>query len=403
MRWVFLLVAAVAVFLAWLQAKGQRALVAFASLFFLIGMFVLGIGVEEVFLSLRARSWPTVQGVVLSSEVREVRGDDVSYRPVVRYRYTYRGKTYTSDRIWVGGSLSGSNYWAQKVVSRYTPGSPVPVRVRPGDPSFSVLETGFVPTALFFLVFGLTFALMGGGLIAYALFRNRMVPQDLPAWALTVFGVLWLLMTLPLTLETISRFREGEMGVMGIVGVAVVLVGAGVLGAGGTMLLRRFRGAPIQIAVDEPLSLGETFSARITLPRRPFQRVRVRLTCNVQITYRTANGWTTETLPIWSTEREVSPREVIRGLDGAHLEVSFTLPEDLPPSGTHPTSEATRAWALEQVRKKVPGSLRKFLPSPEKLLPPEETVIWTLEVRMEVPGPDAVQSRILQVRARPGA
>ena len=403
MRWVFLLVAAGVAFLAWLQTKGQRTTVAFASLFFLIGMFVLGIGVGETFLSLQARTWPTVQGVVLFSEVREVRGDDITYRPVVRYRYTYRGKTYTSDRIWVGGSLSGSSYWARKVVSRYTPGSSVPVRVRPGDPAFSVLEAGFVPTALFFMVFGLTFSIIGGGLIAYTLFRDRMVPQDLPAWALTMFGVLWLLMTLPLTLETISRFREGEMDVMGGVGVAVVLIGVGVLAAGGTMLLRRFRGAPIQIAVDEPLSLGETFSARITLPRRPFQRVRVRLTCNVQITYRTAEGWTTETLPIWSTEREVSPREVIRGLDGAHLEVSFTLPENLPPSGTHPTSEATRAWALEQARKKVPGPLRSLLPSPEELLPLEETVIWTLEVRMEVPGPDAVRTRILQVRARPRA
>lgn len=404
MRWLFLGVGVVLVVLALARARGRWALVLFASVFFLVGMFFMGYGLETFWLSMSARSWPTVEGTVVSSWVQEEKDSDgdITYRPVVEYRYTYRGKTYTSRRLWAGGGLSGSQYWAEKVVSRYPPGKTVRVYVRPGHPDYAVLETGATPTGGFLILFGLVFALVGGGMLAFFTLsdRVRIAPQDMPSLFLTGFGFLWLLMTLPLALETVSKIRDGRVDLLVFVGIGVVLIGIGFLGVGGTMLVRRLRGRSIEIQVPEPVHPGDEVCARIVLPPGRFKRVRVRLSCLSRIVRKTSDGYTAETLTLWSQENIVHPHQAIRGVGGSHVEVCFRLPSDLPPSGEQPLSEATRSMLLENIRKtmeKVPGALRNLVPDPESLLPEKETILWTLEVRVEQEGPDAVKTQILTV------
>ncbi len=397
MKWVFLAAGAGVAFAA-LRRSQHRAGVLFGSLFFLVGLLVMGIAVEELHLSFAARSWPVARGVVTESRVEEVRdGDGITYRPVIRYTYTYRGKTYTSRRIWVGTRLSGSAHWARRVVRRWPEGETVRVFVRPTDPSFSVLETGFVPTAGFLLLLGLVFASVGGFFVGLAVgLPRRFAPRDALAGFLTGFGVLWMLMTSPLLVEAIARLREGSVDMPAVLGPGMFLIGLVMGSLGMIRLVQNFQGRRVEVQVP-PSVPGEPVCARILLPFRTFARVRVKLSCMARISVRTHEGLSVETVPLWETHRVLSPEAFRPHPRGMEARICIPTPSHLPPSGTHPLSEATRR-RLERKWERIPRILRRLLP----FSPPErEDVLWVMEVRVHRRGMDAV--RTVPLRMDPSA
>lgn len=90
----------------------------------------------------------TVEGTVVSAEIDRHRqtghsGSGYVYDPAVTYRYSYEGKTYTSNNVHAGpGSLSGygDRSKAQDVIDKYAEGSTVTVSLNPDDPSQSFLD-----------------------------------------------------------------------------------------------------------------------------------------------------------------------------------------------------------------------------------------------------------------------
>jgi len=119
--------------------------------------------------AMRSRTWGTVPGRVVASEVREVTtGEGTSWEPRVTYRYEVEGRSYEGSRIDFSGWSSGRSR-SEAVVRRYPDGTAVEVAVSPTDPELAALEPG--PTLGTFGLFGMVLPLTG--LAVFLLWRAR--------------------------------------------------------------------------------------------------------------------------------------------------------------------------------------------------------------------------------------
>ncbi len=89
--------------------------------------------------------WLPVQGVVLSSEVKEYRPvattneDQTTFAPLVRYQYICNGHTYLGIRV-TFNNIRYSKVKAEQVASQYSTGDTVTVYYDPLHSEESVLE-----------------------------------------------------------------------------------------------------------------------------------------------------------------------------------------------------------------------------------------------------------------------
>ncbi|MDY7233189.1 DUF3592 domain-containing protein [Hyalangium rubrum] len=110
-----------------------------------------------------SRSWPVVEGSVVSSVVETVRNKRaVSFQPHVRYRYTVDGASYTSENISFGGGAAGETLEeANAFVRRLPEGAPVQLHYAPGDASLVCLDCQRVSLA--------DYGVTGGGAVLVGL------------------------------------------------------------------------------------------------------------------------------------------------------------------------------------------------------------------------------------------
>ena len=136
--------------------------------FIFLVFFVVPVGglifvVSRTFLAAwRSKSWPTVQGVIMISEVTKLKRDYRSfannYREKLQYEYQVDGNSYSSNIIsltdsavlWFG-SGGRSRSVASRIVQNYPVGKLIIVHYDPPNPNLAVLETG---------VFSINFILM---------------------------------------------------------------------------------------------------------------------------------------------------------------------------------------------------------------------------------------------------
>jgi hypothetical protein len=107
-------------------------------------------------------SWPTAEGVVLSSEVSlstDAEGSD-SYSPEVTYRYLALDSSYENRTIKFGENSYGNRRKAQEIAARYPVGKSVTVYFDPDMPARSVLEPGVSAGSYIVLGIGLFFILI---------------------------------------------------------------------------------------------------------------------------------------------------------------------------------------------------------------------------------------------------
>lgn len=126
----------------------------------LLGGWLSLAGFASFFVQYRAMQWPTVEGVIVRSEV-VTRNDYHSVE--VQYEYTIDGVTYQNDGVYLNSGIGGitvsmdsfgssSIAKAAQIQERYAPGKTVPVHYQPENPGRAALmfETGgFVAMALF--------------------------------------------------------------------------------------------------------------------------------------------------------------------------------------------------------------------------------------------------------------
>ena len=135
-------------------------------IFTLIGVILLVVAIVSRKKAQKAKSWPTAQGTVISSEVRthqDISSDDghssTSYEPLVKYSYTVNNISYTGSRIGYGANMFDRNT-AQNMANRYMAGSTLPVYYNPIDPHDSVLDTTAGGSKIFMII-GIIFTALG--------------------------------------------------------------------------------------------------------------------------------------------------------------------------------------------------------------------------------------------------
>jgi hypothetical protein len=133
---------------------GNRGcIVAFLSLFLLVGIGLSFIFVTSALRVLKARSWPAVPCTILSSEVGVHQGDDSdTYSVDVSYSYTFQGREHKSDRYQFLRGSTGGRQAKERIVRRLPPLTRTVCYVNPDDPSESVLNRDFGTEYAFILV-----------------------------------------------------------------------------------------------------------------------------------------------------------------------------------------------------------------------------------------------------------
>lgn len=137
----------------------------------LIPLLFVAIGIVLIYMYFRnlarvraSEGWPTSQGTILKSWIREstTTDDDGStsshYYPEVRYVYQVMGVEYQGDKLTFGPKSGGAQSKAARIVSNYPKGVNVTVYYDPAKPSNAVLERN-VSKAL--LIYGVIFLLIG--------------------------------------------------------------------------------------------------------------------------------------------------------------------------------------------------------------------------------------------------
>jgi hypothetical protein len=94
-----------------------------------------------------SRKWPTVEGRILSSGIRESRvsGKSRSTREfefMLNYDYTVNSRSYSGSRIYFGYSPEAEKEPAYDLAGDYPSGKTVVVHYHPAHPAESTLETG---------------------------------------------------------------------------------------------------------------------------------------------------------------------------------------------------------------------------------------------------------------------
>lgn len=174
------------------------------SAFFLGMLTILGFGVRDAWRGWRSPGWPQVTGTILESSVRSresntttrnvgkenrpvgeretTRAETVFY-PEVKYRYEAFGRTCEGARIKISDGIDSPNpATAEALVAKYAVGTRVVVFHDPHDATVAVLEPGVSEGAIAQTAIGLSFSLMFGGLLSFALSkRGRSVIEALTA------------------------------------------------------------------------------------------------------------------------------------------------------------------------------------------------------------------------------
>ncbi len=92
-----------------------------------------------IVLSLLARSWPTVEGVVTSVATRRVRGV-TGRRCTVTYEYVVGEQRHAASQLWFGDRFDVSPATAEAVRRRFQQGMRLEVRYQPSNPARASID-----------------------------------------------------------------------------------------------------------------------------------------------------------------------------------------------------------------------------------------------------------------------
>ncbi|MCG9886716.1 MAG: DUF3592 domain-containing protein [Cyanobacteria bacterium] len=134
-----------------------------------IGVLLLLLGSREVISAWESVHWPTAQGQITASSIRERHRRSrrstlgtATHSAQVRYQFVVDRQRFEGDRIAYGDHGSSDRRHAEGIISRYPQGKTVTVHYRPGQPTDALLEPGIQLQTWFLPGFGLIFT--GAGL-----------------------------------------------------------------------------------------------------------------------------------------------------------------------------------------------------------------------------------------------
>jgi hypothetical protein len=115
--------------------------------FVILGGILLVAGLYQQTKMTVSRSWPSVQGTVVSAEVRstpvsKAAPDSVAYMPVFRYEFDVNGTRFTGNRQSFGRMAYATAEEAEGHLGGFPQGKRVEVFYNPAKPADCVLERG---------------------------------------------------------------------------------------------------------------------------------------------------------------------------------------------------------------------------------------------------------------------
>lgn len=110
--------------------------------FIIMGLAMLGYLGLLRFKAGRAMSWPSVRGEVIGNDViKECAGpSSTCYKPVITYRYSVKGQTYESNRLYIGRHAISHQMRAKRIIEKYPVGSETSVYFDPENPKSACLQ-----------------------------------------------------------------------------------------------------------------------------------------------------------------------------------------------------------------------------------------------------------------------
>lgn len=146
---------------------GSIFLTLFFGLFLAIGVGILGYGLHALNMSRQAEHWPTVSGVITSSDFVVSHDDDsTTYRTKVQYAYNVLGREIVGEKIAFGYAGSSSQQFHRDIYSALPVNSQVAVRYDPNKPERAVLSFGVNQSIKFLMIFGAVWTMFTVGMIA---------------------------------------------------------------------------------------------------------------------------------------------------------------------------------------------------------------------------------------------
>lgn len=147
----------------------------------LAGTGLMVFGAMPVIEAISAASWPSTQGVIVSSGVKTgVPGGKRSRTPGVVYRYVVKDIRYQGERVRFGPDFIPGRPSVAAVAAGYREGDTVEVFHDPADPWKSVLDRTFHPGMLAMPVAGFFLFLMGGAVNRKITEVTNAVRQKIP-------------------------------------------------------------------------------------------------------------------------------------------------------------------------------------------------------------------------------
>ncbi|NEP05470.1 MAG: DUF3592 domain-containing protein [Okeania sp. SIO2G4] len=119
------------------------------------GFGLLGYGIYSACKSVEASNWPSVTGTITNVSLHENKGRSITYEVKVKYRYSVRGKTYTSSRLAFGYFFSSGGQEQQDILNKLKSASSVKVRYSQKNPATSTLSFGIHRSIKFVLAFAI--------------------------------------------------------------------------------------------------------------------------------------------------------------------------------------------------------------------------------------------------------
>ena len=384
--------------------KGRGCLTVFGAAFFVPGIAVLVYAGWIVTRHFEARDWAPVDATVLAADLDVNHDSDggTTYRVTGRYRYSWNGQTFESDRIaFSKGSdnIGDFHQTTYDLLRRHaTSGEPLTVWVDPDAPSQAVAIRALRPGMLALTtIFGVLFAGVGAGIIlmghvgakiaARESDRQARHPEQPWLWkdewqsrtltssnrrsfyATLGFAAVWNLISAPLLIVLPGEILD-KQNYLALIGALFPLVGVVLIAMAVRSWRRLQRFGQSELELDEmPLAPGGRLEATLRSPGDLPAGTTLQVVISGIRKRRTGSGKnrsTRETV-FWQDEQQLSLASGT-GHGGLRQRVRFTLPPDAKASD----------WS-----------------------DPDDQILWRLSAEAENPGVDYSASFELPVFGPP--
>lgn len=159
----------------------KHGLKLFVCAFGAIGVALLWIGLERMWLAHASGQWPEADAEIVYAQedtsttyrdsMRRRGPESTSFATNLVFRYEVNGQTHYSNLRRIGHLAGADEDWAYEIAERYPKGKKLKVRVQPGNPDVAVIEPG---------IGGEAFWLPGAG-AAFFLFALLVAKFGIPA------------------------------------------------------------------------------------------------------------------------------------------------------------------------------------------------------------------------------